>query len=155
MRLARQAQTAVGLGGLTAGAGLCACLQTSTRDRPSLPAAADLRASRGRLLLRERPCSRRAHEWPRRQQPVAEHRGRTSCDLLPLGRRVMTLDGARRLLQAHSMLVPMSRPACTLAVLRVKAHLQATRFPCRGPPPPCHSQVTLVPSELHGWVRRS
>ena len=68
---------------------------------------------------------------------------------------VMTLDGARRLLQAHSMLVPMSRPACTLAVLRVKAHLQATRFPCRGPPPPCHSQVTLVPSELHGWVRRS
>ena len=65
---------------------------------------------------------------------------------------VMTLDGARRLLQAHSMLVPMSRPACTLSVLRVKAHLQATRFPCRGPPPPCHSQVTLVGAERAAWV---
>ena len=117
MRLARQAQTAVGLGGLTAGAGLCACLQTSTRDRPSLPAE---------LISVHREdafCFESALAVVHTSGGGGNNLWRNIEEELPVifylwAGVVMTLDGARRLLQAQH------------AGTDVEACLHVSRAPC-------------------------
>ena len=119
MRLARQAQTAVGLGGLTAGAGLCACLQTS-RHEIALHFPQQLIS----VHREDAFCSESA-------LPVDVHASggggnnlwRNIEEELPVifylwAGVVMTLDGARRLLQAQH------------AGTDVEACLHVSRAPC-------------------------